>query len=108
MTQPFPSCHISGERFSPRQVTAETGVLFQDAREVGEPGTVGRYQGQAQPYGSAFIRAPGDVEPWDRLLWITRILAHHLPAFRKLGVDEVVLDLTVAYKRQCNWEFSPA
>jgi hypothetical protein len=107
MLQLFPSCSLSGEQFSPKRAAEESGVLLQDASEVGELGTLGRYRGLPQPYGMAFVRAPAEIPAAERLSWIVAAVSRHLPTFRRHGADEVVLDLSVGYKHQCNLVFSP-
>ena len=107
MLQLYPSCSLWGEQFSPKSAAEESGILLEDASEVGELGTRWRYRGLPQPYGMAFIRAPAEIPAAERLSWIAAAVSRHLPTFRKHGAEQVVLDLSVGYKHQCNLEFSP-
>jgi hypothetical protein len=102
-----PSLDLWGERFSPREAEAATGLALSDKTEPGALGTAGRYRGVPVPYGSATLEPPASVPPTDRLGWLLATAAPHAEALRGLGAELWRLHVDVRYQAQCNLEFSP-
>ena len=49
MLKLYPFCSLQGEKFSPKRAAEESGILLEDASEVGELGVRWRYRGLPQP-----------------------------------------------------------
>lgn len=97
-----PTINISGEYFSPSKAILTCKLKFSDVIEPGDIRALGRYKGQSSPYGAATLFNSDGLIP---------LLLEFKDNHRKLldcGASDIVLHICVAYKDQCNLEFSKA
>jgi len=101
---------FSGDTFSPRLAESITGLTFSSKNEPGEIGLNGRYKGLPHPYGMAILKAPFDsaTKTTSQMPeeWIADALTQHIKDIRSCGATELHVNITVAWKGQCNFGFS--
>ena len=101
---------FSGDTFSPRLAERITGLTFSTQNEPGEIGLIGRYKGLPRPYGMAILKAPFDSGTMTTSQmpeeWIANALTQHIKDIRSCGATEIHVNITVAWKDQCNFGFN--
>ena len=107
------SLSIYGERFSPSSIKESSGLKFKDKNEVGDIGKLGRYKGKPIPYGSASIYVEkifpieesedGELIP-DNFI---KLVEDNISNFKAAGATDIELRLSIFWKDQCNYDFSP-
>jgi hypothetical protein len=98
----------SGSTFSPAAAEERAGVSFSRKNEHGDLGVIGRYKGQAIPYGSAdlFDMENGTDLAAPRAQFFDAI-ERAVPECEAAGATSIVLHINVAFSGQCNIEMSP-
>ena len=98
-----------GEKFSPAAAEAATGVNFDAKVESGEIGKIGRYRGQATPYGRGQKNWEDDeidlISPNAEFFAMIKLLDSAAVAS---GAVSRRVHLLVKYGTQCNFSISPS
>lgn len=90
----------TGEAFSPAALEKVIGFQVAKKHEQGEIGVAGRYKGVEYPSGSCII----EMEDSNELI---KFLEASMPLIKKYGVTDSILEITVEYSDQCNFDFTP-
>lgn len=101
-----PYLKMSGEDFSPSRFEKSTGMIFSEKIERGDIGVRGRWKDKPIPYGMGVLEVPNTVPKGERFSWLLGAAVPHSEQFSSQGA-EIILHLCVAYKNQCNMEFTP-
>ena len=88
---------MQGDDFSPKHLVIPTSFSA-NGHEKGDIGNRGRYRGIPNPYGAIYISGEFD----DIIKYAQTIKVE------ELRIESFVLSLDIAYKDQCNFEFSPS
>lgn len=102
--------HLYGEHFAPSEAEKISGVTFDEKKERGDIGVIGKYKGIPIPYGSAsinFVHPGGEADLLPVDMPLLNILECFIPSFRTTGAEEITLVVNVFYTVQCNLELSP-
>jgi len=97
------SIHIQGPEFRPSQVP----FRFTEQHDPGVIGKVGRYRGQAVPYGSASYVVPSSVSSADSIKYLVNKIEPVLDSIRAAGATDWHISIGRYYHAQCNEEYSP-
>ena len=104
-----PALIIKGKEFSPKLAENATSLKLDLKVEPGEITKRGKYKNKPSPIGSAYYKKNEFLETWDEDFInnpFIKLLDNNINILRQCGADEIILDLEINYKDQCNFAFS--
>ncbi|MCB9061886.1 MAG: hypothetical protein H6622_10220 [Halobacteriovoraceae bacterium] len=107
------SLSIYGDSFSPSKIKESEDLKFDNKNEVGDIGKRGRYKGKPIPYGGASLyiekKFPVKEKDGDELIpsSFLDLIENNMDSFKNAGGTDIELRLSIFWKDQCNFDFSP-
>ena len=93
-------CMIAtGDYFSPSALEISLGIRLVKKQEKGEIGTNGRYKDARLPTGSCIIEMDNNDD-------LINFIESNMALLLKYGITDMILDISVEYSDQCNFEFT--
>lgn len=102
---------LSGQKFSPNEFEQELNVKLEEKIEPGEICKFGRYKNKVSANGMAVLRLSsdevGNFAETDILTSpILKIFMVNRKKIEKIGIENIIFHINIAYKDQCNLELS--